>query len=136
LEVEAISASQVRLTWQLNNQARDYYNVRVYRANPLTPQYFEFITALGITATTYVDSGLKANTSYNYQIRFQGKKITMLSAPSNVATAVTMDPNSESGAPISIDVPRYTTQDPGIQSAIKTLSAKAIASNQIELRWG
>ena len=136
LEAEAISATQVRLAWNINNQEKEYFGIRIYRAKPITPQYFEFVTQLTVTSVTFTDSDLKPNTTYNYQIRYSGKKPVMLSVPSNTATATTMDPNAEGGAPVTVNVPRYTTQDPGVRSAIKTLTARAIASNKIELRWG
>lgn len=136
LEGETLSATQVRLTWQLSNQNQQYYGIRIYRANPLTPQYFEFVEQIQVTAVTYVDSNLKPNTKYSYQIRFTAKKPVMQSVPSNAVTLTTMDPNSEGNVPTSVNVPRYTTQDPGVRSAIKTLTAKALASNKIELRWG
>jgi uncharacterized protein YkwD len=60
----------------------------------------------------------------------------MFSVPSNVARATTLDPNTDGGVPVSLNVPRYTSQDPGVRSAIKTLSAKATASNKILLQWG
>jgi uncharacterized protein YkwD len=135
-EATAISATQIQLVWQISNPALDYLGIRIYRAKPLTPQLFEFVATVGITAVSFTDSGLKPNSTYNYQIRYQGKKPVMLSVPSNTATATTLDPSAEGGAPLTVDVPRYTTQDPGVRSAIKTLSARAIASNKIELRWG
>jgi uncharacterized protein YkwD len=136
LEATAISATQIQLVWQINNAALDYLGIRIYRAKPATPTVFEFLTTLGVTSVTFTDSELKSNATYNYQIRYQGKKPIMLSVPSNVASAKTMDPNAEGGAPTTVNVPRYTTQDPGVRSAVKTLSARAIASNKIELRWG
>jgi uncharacterized protein YkwD len=136
LEAETISATQVRLAWQISNQTQQYYGIRIYRANPLTPQYFEFVEQIQVTSVSYVDSNLKPNTTYSYQIRFTGKKPVMMSVPSNPVTLNTMDPNSEASVPTKVDVPRYTTQDPGVRSAIKTLVAKPLAGNKIELRWG
>lgn len=136
LEATAVSATQIQLVWQISNANLDYLGIRIYRAKPLTPQVFEFVTVLGVTAVTFVDSDLKTNATYNYQIRYQARKPIMLSVPSNTATATTMDPNAEGGAPTTVNLPRYTSQDPGVRSAIKTMTAKALASNKIELRWG
>ncbi|NOT59473.1 MAG: hypothetical protein HOP19_04520 [Acidobacteria bacterium] len=136
LEGEAISATQVTLTWRLLNQNREYYTVRIYRASQQAPDALELLTTVSGTTVSFTDSGLKPNQTYSYQIRFRGTYPTMLSRPSNVARVLTLDPNTDSGAPLTVNVPRYTTADPNIRSAITTLSAKATASNKILLQWG
>ena len=135
LEAEPLTVTQIRLTWTIQNQNRDYTDVRIYRAKPLTPDYFEFIDCVKSTSTSYVDATALPATTYRYQIVFQYKRPTMLSAPSNKVSVSSMDPNNESSVPTNPNIPRFTSQDPNVRSAIKTLMAKPLASNKIELRW-
>ncbi len=136
LEAEPLTTTQIRLTWFMSNQNREYTDVRIYRAKPLTPQNFEFLDCVKSTAVTYVDATAKPNSTYSYQIQYQYKRPTMLSGPSNKVTVTSMDPNNENSVPTNPNIPRFTSQDPNVRSAVKTLMAKAVASNKIELRWG
>lgn len=136
LEGEPLTTTQIRLTWFMSNQNRDYTDVRIYRAKPLTPEYFEFLDCVKATATTFVDATAKPNTKYNYYVVYQYKRPTMLSGTSNKISVNSMDPNNENSVPTNPNIPRFTSQDPNVRSAVKTLMAKALAGNQIELRWG
>lgn len=136
LEGEPLTTTQIRLTWFMSNANRDYTDVRIYRAKPITPDYYEFLDVIKATAVTYVDATAKPNTKYNYYVVYQYKRPTMLSGISNKISITTMDPNSETSVPTNPNIPRVTSQDPNVRSAVKTLMAKALASNQIELRWG
>ncbi len=136
LEGEPLTTTQIRLTWFMSNQNREYTEVRIYRAKPQTPDYYEFLDMVRATAVTYVDATAKPNTRYCYLIQYQYKRPTMLSGISNKIAVTTMDPNNESSVPTNPNIPRFTSQDPNVRSAVKTLMAKAVASNQIELRWG
>ncbi len=136
LEGEAVSATQVTLTWRLINQDREYYYVRIYRAPESQPGNLIYITSVPSTAMTFTDSELKPNSTYTYQVTFIGRRITMPSRPSNMTYVKTLDPNTDGGVPQTVNVPRYTAQDPNIKSAVKTLTAKATASNKILLQWG
>lgn len=136
LEGEPLTTTQIRLTWFMSNQNREYTEIRIYRATPLTPEYYEFLDMVRATATSYVDATVKPNTKYSYLIQYQYKRPTMLSGTSNKISVTSMDPNNERSVPTNPNIPRVTSQDPNVRSAIKTLMAKALASNKIELRWG
>lgn len=136
LEGEPLTTTQIRLTWFMTNQNREYTEVRIYRAKPITPDYYEFLDIVRSTATSYVDATAKPGTKYNYYVQYQYKRPTMTSALSNKISVTSMDPNNESSVPTNPNIPRFTSQDPNVRSAVKTLMAKAVASNQIELRWG
>lgn len=133
LEATAISSSQIRLTWRINNP--DVIgSIRIYRAHIVTPDNFVFLTSLSANTMSYVDSGLKAKSTWVYRIQTSLRKPAQLSTPSNPARAttfVTDDPAKGSTG----DPGGNTVEDPSIINEIQTLSAKAVSANQIELRW-
>lgn len=134
LEATPISDSQVRLVWRINNPGY-IGGIRIYRAHYVTPDNFVYLTSLPSNALSYVDSGLKAKSTWIYRIQTQERKPAMLSAPSNSAKATTLATSSDPGTnQQNSEQPKVTTEDPNL-NVIQTLSAKAISANDIELRW-
>lgn len=134
LEATPISDSQIRLVWRINNPGY-IGGIRIYRAHYVTPDNFVFLTSLPANALSYIDSGLKAKSTWVYRIQTQERKPAMLSAPSNSAKATTLAASEDPGTnQQASQEPKVTTEDPNL-SAIQTLSAKAISANDIELRW-
>ena len=136
IELEAIpvSSSQIRLSWRINN-ADVIGSIRIYRAHVVTPDNFSLLTTLSANALSYVDSGLKAKSTWIYRMQTSLRKPAQLSTPSNSARATTLlegDPgtNQQNGTGSTV-----TTQDPGNINGIQTLTAKFLSANQIELRW-
>ncbi len=133
LEATPLSDSQIRLVWRINNPGY-VGGIRIYRAHYVTPDNFVFITSLPSNALSYVDSGLKAKSTWIYRIQTQEKKPAMLSAPSNSAKATTLASSGDGTNQQNNNEPPVTTENPSL-NAIQTLSAKAVSANQIELRW-
>ncbi len=133
LEATPLSDSQIRLVWRINNPGY-IGGIRIYRAHFVTPDNFVFLTSLPSNALSYVDSGLKAKSTWIYRIQTQEKKPAMLSAPSNSAKATTLVSNGDDTNQQNNDVPKVTSEDTSL-NVIQTLSAKAVSANQIELRW-
>ncbi len=136
IELEAIpvSSSQIRLSWRINN-ADVIGSIRIYRAHVVTPDNFSLLTTLSANTLSYVDSGLKAKSTWIYRMQTSLRKPAQLSTPSNSARATTLlegDPgtNQQNGTGSTV-----TTQDPGNINGIQTLTAKSLSANQIELRW-
>lgn len=135
LEAAPVSDSQIRLYWRINNPGV-IGGIRIYRAHYVTPNNFEFLTSLPPNALSYVDSGLKAKSTWVYRIQTQEKKPAMLSSPSNSAKTTTLPAGSGSETNgKNAEEPKMTTENPSLGNAIQTLSAKAISANEIELRW-
>lgn len=133
LEATPLSDSQVRLVWRINNPGY-IGGIRIYRAHYVTPDNFVFLTSLPSNALSYIDSGLKAKSTWIYRIQTQDKKPAMLSAPSNSAKATTLASGGDGTNQQKSDEPTITSENPSL-NAIQTLGAKAISANQIELRW-
>lgn len=133
LEATPLSDSQVRLVWRINNPGY-VGGIRIYRAHYVTPDNFVYLTSLPSNALSYVDSGLKAKSTWIYRIQTQDKKPAMLSAPSNSAKATTLASGGDGTNQQKNDEPKITTENPSL-NAIQTLGAKAVSANQIELRW-
>jgi len=136
LQATPISSSQIRLTWRINNPGV-IGSIRIYRAHYVTPDNFVLLTTLPSNALSYVDSGLKAKATWVYRMQTSERKPAQLSAPSNSARATTFadDPNSGTNQQNEPDVPIITVEDPSLNNAIQTLTARAISANQIELIW-
>lgn len=133
LEATPISSTQIRLYWRINNP--DVIgSIRIYRAHVVTPDNFSLLTTVSANVMSYVDTGLKAKSTWVYRIQTTLRKPAQLSPPSNSARATTLtegDPgNQQNGSGSS-----GTTEDPAIINEIQTLTAKAVSANQIELRW-
>jgi uncharacterized protein YkwD len=134
LEATPVSSSQIRLTWRINNP--DVVgSIRIYKAHVVTPDNFSLLTTLSANALSYVDSGLKAKSTWVYRVQTTLRKPAQLSTPSNSARATTLaevvpGTNQQNGTGSTM-----TTQDPALNNQIQTLTAKAISANQIELRW-
>jgi len=133
LEATPLSDSQVRLVWRINNPGY-VGGIRIYRAHYVTPDNFVYLTSLPSNALSYVDSGLKAKSTWIYRIQTQDKKPAMLSAPSNSAKATTLASGGDGTNQQKSDEPTITSENPSL-NAIQTLGAKAVSANQIELRW-
>jgi len=136
LEANTISDSQIRLSWRINYPGV-IGSIRIYRAHYVTPDDFVFLTSLPANALSYVDSGLKAKSTWIYRIQTAEKKPAQLSSPSNVVRATTLstpaDPGPNQQDPTGGS--KVTMEDPTINNEIQTLSAKALSANEIELRW-
>lgn len=136
LEASSISDSQIRLRWRINNPDI-ITGIRIYRAHYVTPDNFVFLTSLPPNALSYIDSGLKAKSTWLYRIQTQDRKPAMLSAPSNAARATTLTAGSGNGTSSQnpSDEPKVTNENPTLGSVIQTLTAKALSANEVELRW-
>ncbi len=135
LDAAPVSESQISLSWRINNPGV-IGGIRIYRAHYVTPDNFVFLTSLPPNALRYVDSSLKAKSTWVYRIQTQEKKPAQLSAPSNSARATTLAAGTDIGnGKNTTDEPKITVEDPSLGNAIQTLSAKALSANQIELRW-
>lgn len=136
LEATPISSSQVKLTWRINNPGV-IGSIRVYRAHYVTPDSFVQLTSLSANALSYVDSGLKAKSTWIYRIQTSERKPAQLGAPSNAARVTTLAESIDPGTNQQIlsDDPKVTTQDSSLNNQIQTLSAKVLSANEVELRW-
>jgi fibronectin type III domain protein len=67
LAAQALSTSQIRLTWV--NNAANQDGVRIERCRGLICTNFTQIATVAGTATTYTNSSLAANTTYRYRVR-------------------------------------------------------------------
>lgn len=133
LEATPISDTQIRLSWRIN-YPKDVVSIRIYRAHYVTPDYFVFLTSLPANALSFVDSDLKAKSTWIYRIQTSEKKPAMLSTPSNAAKATTLNEPPTGVNQQDPNAPKVTTGDPS-GSVIQTLTAKALSANEIELRW-
>ena len=134
LEASPVSSTQIRLFWRINNP--DVIgSIRVYRAHAVTPDNFVLLTTLSANTMSFVDSSLKAKSTWIYRIQTTQRKPAQLSTPSNSVRATTLTEGDP--GPNQQDRPGSpgTTEDPGNISEIQTLTAKALSANQIELRW-
>lgn len=131
LGAEPVSSSEVRLTWRINNPD-EVGGVRIYRAEPETPQYFEYITNLMPQAVSYIDKGLRPGTKYHYRVQTSGRKPIQLSAPSNAAPVTTFPEGAPSADPVS---GKEYTRDDKNNPAIQSLTAKALSQTEVELIW-
>jgi hypothetical protein len=85
LQASALSASQIRLTWQDNAGTEDGF--RIERCAGLGCTAFTQIAVVGHDVTSYVDGGLARNSQYSYRVRaFNAGGV---SAYTNVATTKT-----------------------------------------------
>jgi uncharacterized protein YkwD len=143
LEAQAVSPTQARLVWRISNPGviaitTEIGAIRIYRAHSAAPESFDFLMSLPANATSFTDSGLKPGSTWNYRIQAQGRKPTQLSAPSNSVSVKlpAAGPDGPASQNTGNGSPNFTVADPSIDNAIKTLAAKAIGGNEIELRWG
>lgn len=83
---QAISKTQIRLSWTNNSTNQD--GVKIERCRGSNCTNFTQITTVGGTATTYTDSGLAAGTTYRYRVRVYNSADN--SEYSNIATAKTL----------------------------------------------
>ena len=108
LLVKALSATSIELTWVDKSTNETTFHIERREGNGA----FSEIASVNANATTYTDTGLKANTPYSYRIR--ARNVVGDSAYSTTTSAKTNDmrPNPPSG-----------------------LSAKALSASSIELTW-
>ncbi len=66
LSIEAVSSSQVKLTWKDNSNNESGFKIE--RLNP-SSLYYEEIARVDVNVTSYYDSGLTPGTYYYYRIR-------------------------------------------------------------------
>ena len=112
LNAEAVSSSQINLSWQdLSNNEE---NFKIER-RPEAGGSWEILQQVGADVTTVYDTNLDANTTYYYRVNASNSAGS--SAYSNVASATTQEPPSESPhAPFE-------------------LQAEAISISQIYISW-
>lgn len=136
LTAEAVSSTSARLSWRINRPGV-IGGIRIYRAHPVTPDNFVFVLILPANTTSYTDTGLKPGSTWIYRIQTSGKKPVQLSAPSNAVQVKLPAPGPDEPASQNTGTgsPQYTTEDPSIDSAVKTLAARAVGPNDIELVW-
>ncbi len=67
LSAQALSKSQIRLSWTNNSVNQD--GVKIERCRGASCTNFTQIATVAGTVTIYTDSGLAANTSYRYRVR-------------------------------------------------------------------
>ena len=85
LQASALSASQIRLTWQDNAGTEDGF--RIERCAGLGCTAFTQVAVVGHDVTSYVDGGLARNSQYSYRVR--AFNAGAVSAYTNVATTKT-----------------------------------------------
>lgn len=135
LDATAISSTQVRLAWRIN-RPNVIGSIRIYRAHTALPDYFAPLTALPATALSYVDSVAPGST-WIYRLQTTGRTPTQFSAPSNATRVTTPSNDLNNGASQqgNAQSPATTTLAPTLNNLIQTLTARAISSSEIELRW-
>ena len=88
LTATAVSPSSIVLAWQDNATTETYSQIE--RCTGAGCTAFGWIATVGAGVTSYSDNGLGASTTYSYRVRAGNAE--ELSAPSNVATATTLNP--------------------------------------------
>jgi hypothetical protein len=107
LAATAVSGSEIDLVWTDNSSTETAFLVdRSSDGNT-----FSLIASLPAGSTSYASKGLTANTTYYYRVRAQNSFGS--SAPSNTASATTLNP----------------------PAAPSNLSAGAVSTSQINLNW-
>jgi carboxypeptidase T len=112
LTAEAVSSSQINLTWTDNSS--DETGFKIARCSGAGCSNFVQITTVGADAISFSDTGLTASTSYTYQIRAYNAAGD--SGYSNPASATTQPNATPPAAP-------------------SNLTARAASKSQINLRW-
>jgi uncharacterized protein len=115
LAAQAVSTSQIDLSWNDNSQRETGYEVHRKQINSA----FFPIATLGANATSFSDTGLQANTTYIYRVRAIIVGIGSASAFSNEASATTHPVNPPPGGP----------------AAPTNLTATLVETNEIQLDW-
>ncbi|MCF7803312.1 MAG: T9SS type A sorting domain-containing protein [Candidatus Marinimicrobia bacterium] len=85
LETEAVSPSEVELTWKENVVFEDGF--RILRSEGDTSNFQE-VGTVGTDVTNYTDTGLSAETTYYYRVRAYNSDVE--SVPGNVAEVTTL----------------------------------------------
>ena len=110
LKATAVSTSQINLTWVDN--ATNETGFRIERSPDGLAATFAQIATVGVNVTTYLNTGLSANTTYYYRVR--ATNTVGNSAYSNTVNTVT-----------TVTAP----------AAPATLTATAASNSQINLAW-
>jgi uncharacterized protein YkwD len=142
LEGDAVSPTQALMRWRINNPGaagslNEVTAIRIYKAHPAEPDNFKYLLTLPPNATSFTDTNLKPGSTWIYRLQTQGRKPTMLSAPSNAVRIKlpAAGPDQPASQNTGGGSPTYTVEDPNVNSAVQTLSAKSLGPNEIELRW-
>ncbi|MEO5943116.1 MAG: fibronectin type III domain-containing protein [Ferruginibacter sp.] len=100
----ALATDRIKLTW--SDRSADETGFEIYRSTSANGTY-TLVTTTAANVTTYLNTGLTANTRYYYKIR--AKKSTTFSSYSNVANAIlaskivlvhqNVDPNQAAASP-------------------------------------
>ncbi len=150
----AVSATQIRLDWQVNNPGA-ISMVRIFRAEAPALENFAILTTLAANARSFYDQSVVAGRTYSYQIRTVAPGGVLLSTPSNtvlvspsggITPTPTPTPNATpTPVPTPISTPNPTptptpAPTPGATPAPtpaggQMLTARAISDTQIELVW-
>jgi uncharacterized protein YkwD len=142
LEGEADGPYRARIRWRIHfpgvvGITTEVGAIRIYRAHPVEPGNFQYLLTLPANATSFTDTSVKAGSSWIYRIQTQGRKPAQLSAPSNAVLIKlpVAGPDQPASQNTGGGSPTYTVEDATVNSAVHSLSAKAIGPNEIELRW-
>ena len=124
LTAAAASQSEINVSWQDNSS--DETDFHLERAPGSTGSWSEIATP---TASSYADTGLTCNTTYDYRVRAHRHGDDRFSAYSNTATAT--PPCVE----LSIDDVSVQEGDVGTSTALFTVSLSGSASETVQVDY-
>ena len=103
LSANAVSSSQISLSWATssNNGGSPITGYKIERESPIGAGFSTLVANTDSTSTTYTDSGLTANTVYNYRV----------SAINSIGTSTVS--NNASSITLSSSGPTVTASPPG-----------------------
>jgi len=106
-----VSTTQINLSWQDNSNSET--NFEIHRSTSAEGP-FTFLVSVAANRTTYENTGLQANTTYYYQV----------------------SASNEAGRSVESNVAQGTTSEqPQPPAAPDGLTALAVSTSQITLRW-
>ena len=119
LQLSAVSASQINLSWSASTDAGGLSVYRIQRCSGVSCVNFSDLTSVPGNQTTFQDTNLTASTSYTYRVRAEDT-----ATPANVSNYST--PSSASTlAPPDTTPPTDPTN----------LQLSAVSASQINLSW-